>query len=53
MQFKVLKARGPTHVPPRGFILWRLSDDGPGASRTVTMGRHPKPFTQAVINLSQ
>src|SRR6266568_86592 len=23
----------------------RVSDDGPGASRTVAIGRHPKPFT--------
>src|SRR5580692_13226561 len=37
-------------VPPRhtsrGFIHWRLSDDGPGASRIVPIGRHPKPFTE-------
>ena len=31
---------------PRGFLPWRLSDDGPRASRSVAMGRHPKPFTQ-------
>ncbi len=30
----------------REFVLWRLSDDGPGAYRTVAVGRHPKPFTQ-------
>ena len=29
----------------RGFLPWRLSDAGPGASRIVPMGRHPKPFT--------
>jgi hypothetical protein len=28
-----------------GFVLWRLSDDGPSASRIVAKGRHPKPFT--------
>ncbi|MDF3036831.1 MAG: integrase [Paucimonas sp.] len=28
---------------------WRLSDDGPGASQIVAMGRHPKPFTRADI----
>ena len=26
--------------------MWRLSDDGPGASPIVAMGRHPKPFTK-------
>src|SRR4030088_1595030 len=31
--------------PQRGFLHWRLSDDGPGASRIVSIGRHPKPFT--------
>jgi len=31
----------------RGFLLWRLSDDGPGACRTAAMGRRPKPFTVA------
>ena len=30
---------------PGGF----RSDDGPGGSRVVAMGRHPKPFTKAVI----
>ena len=30
--------------PHRGFILWRLSDDGPGASRIAAIGRHPKPL---------
>src|SRR5882757_5029727 len=33
----------------RGFLHWRLSDDGPGASRIVAMGRHPKTFTKADI----
>jgi len=32
-------------IPYRGFLPWRLSDAGPGASRIVPMGRHPKPFT--------
>ena len=32
----------------RGFVPWRLSDDGPGASRTISMSRHPKPITKAV-----
>ncbi len=30
----------------RGFLPWRLSDDGPGTRRIVVMGRHPKPFTE-------
>src|SRR3984885_9236123 len=34
----------PRHTS-RGFLHWRLSDDGPGASRIVPIGRHPKPFT--------
>jgi hypothetical protein len=40
-------------VPPRhtsrGFLHWRLSDDGPGASRIVPIGRHPKPFTKPEV----
>ena len=44
--------QSPRHrhtFPQRGFLHWRLSDDGPGASRIVPGGRHPKPFTQADI----
>jgi hypothetical protein len=40
--------QSPRHrhtFPKRGFLHWRLSDDGPGASRIVPDGRHPKPFT--------
>ena len=33
----------------RAFFPWRLSDDGPGASRIVAMGRHPKPLTTTEI----
>jgi hypothetical protein len=33
------------HLISRAFLHWRLSDDGPGASRIVAMGHHPKPFT--------
>jgi len=39
-------------IPSRDFLPWRLSDDGPSASRTVTMGRHPKPFTIAEVELA-
>jgi hypothetical protein len=37
---------GP-HSTSRGFVLWRLSDDGPATSHIVAIGRHPKPFTKA------
>jgi hypothetical protein len=38
------RAAPSAHIS-RGFVPWRLSDDGPSASRTVSMGRHPKPIT--------
>jgi hypothetical protein len=44
--------QSPRHrptFPQRGFLHWRLSDDGPGASRIVAMSRHPKPFTKAEV----
>ena len=28
----------------RGFVLWRLPDAGPGARRSISHGRHPKPL---------
>jgi hypothetical protein len=28
--------------PTRGFLLWRLSDDAPGAGDIARAGRHPK-----------
>jgi len=36
----------PSYSTSRAFLHWRLSDDGPGASRIVPIGRHPKPFTR-------
>lgn len=39
-------ARQPSSPTSRAFLHWRLSDDGPGASRIVPIGRHPKPFTE-------
>src|ERR1700693_3993574 len=39
-------ARQPAYPTSRAFLHWRLSDDGPVASRIVSIGRHPKPFTQ-------
>jgi hypothetical protein len=35
-----MEARVVNNLPP---------DAGPGASRTISMGRHPKPWTQAVF----
>jgi hypothetical protein len=39
--------RQPSYPTSRAFLHWRLSDDGPGASRIIPIGRHPKPFTCA------
>src|ERR1700722_12625658 len=39
----------PPRPTSRGFLHWRLSDDGPGASRIVPIGRHPKPFTSTEV----
>jgi hypothetical protein len=36
----------------RGFLPWRLSDDGLGASPIIASGRHPKPFTGTDVVLS-
>src|SRR5271165_1658701 len=36
-------------LPPRGFLLTRLSDAGPRRAPSVCKGRHPKPFSQAHI----
>src|SRR3979490_1171204 len=44
-QIPIASDAPPRHTS-RGFLHWRLSDDGPGASRIVPDGRHPKPFTQ-------
>jgi hypothetical protein len=40
-------------MPIDSFLHWRLSDDGPGASRIVPIGRHPKPFTTPVISANE
>src|SRR5882762_2116175 len=42
-------ARQPSSPTSRAFLHWRLSDDGPGASRIVPIGRHPKPFTETEV----
>src|ERR1700686_867766 len=38
-------ARQPSYPTSRAFLSGRLSDGGPGESRFVSIGRHPKPFT--------
>ena len=48
-QSNLHSARQPSHSTSRAFLHWRLSDDGPGASRIVPVGRHPKPFTKAAM----
>jgi hypothetical protein len=50
-QIPIAERAAPSAHFTRGFVPWRLSDDGPGASRTVSMGRHPKPYTTADIGL--
>jgi hypothetical protein len=39
------------HTPSRGFLLWSLSDAGPGAGLTLAMGRHQKAFTQTALSI--
>ena len=41
-QIPIASDAPPCHTS-RGFLHWRLSDDGPGASRIVPDGRHLKP----------
>ena len=48
-QSNLHSARQPSHPISRAFLHCRLSDDGPGASRIVAMGRHPKPFTNSEV----
>ena len=40
----------PACLMTRGFLPWRLSDAGPGACLTLSMGRRPKPFTIAEVH---
>src|SRR5450432_4373326 len=47
-QIPIASDAPPCHAS-RGFLHWRLSDDGPGASRIVPDGRHPKPFTRTEV----
>jgi hypothetical protein len=41
--------RGQKQIVQHDDLAKRLSDDGPGASRIVPDGRHPKPFTDSDI----
>jgi hypothetical protein len=42
-------ARQLPYPTSRAFLHWRLSDDGPGASRIVPIGRHPKPLYEREV----
>jgi hypothetical protein len=44
-QITIAERAAPSEHISRGFVLWRLSDDGPGARRSISIGRHPKPST--------
>ena len=44
-----IEPEAPAHLHPRGFLHWRLSDDGPSAPGRVREGRPPKPFTGAEV----
>jgi hypothetical protein len=39
-----------TRFPDRGFVLWRLSDDGPGASRILTMAVIRNPYMSETLS---
>jgi hypothetical protein len=45
-QIPIAERAAPSAHFTRGFVPWRLSDDGPGASRTVSMAviRNPSQF---------
>src|SRR5215472_5832738 len=47
-QIPIAEPAAPSAHLTRGFVPWRLSDDGRVASRTISIGRHPKPCTKAV-----
>ena len=42
-QIPIAASRHFPRTISRGFVPWRLSDDGPGARRSISIGRHPKP----------
>jgi hypothetical protein len=45
-QIPITEPAAPSAHFTRGFVPWRLSDDGRAASRTISIGRHPKPCTK-------
>ena len=45
-QIPIAEPAAPSAHFTRGFVPWRLSDDGPAASPTISIGRHPKPSTK-------
>jgi hypothetical protein len=53
-QIPIAEPAAPSAHSTRGFVLWRLSDDGRVASRTISIGRHPKPCTKCEeLNVSK
>ncbi len=49
-QIPIAERAAPSAHFTRGFVPWRLSDDGPGASRTVSMAviRNPSQGTKSL-----
>jgi hypothetical protein len=48
-QIPIAERAAPSAHFTRAFVPWRLSDDGRGARRSISIGRHPKPCTKAAI----
>ena len=48
-QIPIAERAAPSAHFTRGFVPWRLSDDGPGASRTVSMAVIRNPSQQATF----
>jgi hypothetical protein len=48
-QIPIAEPAAPSAHFTRGFVPWRLSDDGRAASRTISIGRHPKPLYGALV----
>src|SRR5437667_7470698 len=50
-QIPIAERAAPSAHFTRGFVPWRLSDDGPGASRTVSMAVIRNPSQQLTFVL--
>ena len=52
-QIPIAERAAPSAHFTRGFVPWRLSDDGPGASRTVSMAviRNPSQWRTCSADL--